>query len=66
MTGNDITKVVGSGVDRVRITADFLKDSSGFDSTFFNFEEVSETVTLSPDSVVEFYVGNVIVTLGQV
>jgi hypothetical protein len=66
MTGNDIIKMVSSGVDRVRITATFPNAASGFDNGFFNFEDVSKTVTLSEDSVVELYVGKVIVTLGQV
>jgi hypothetical protein len=66
MTGNDITKIVKSGVNQVRITVTFPNTGSGFDSNFFNFDHISETKTLSPGSVVEFYVGRVIVTLGQV
>jgi hypothetical protein len=66
MTGNDITKIVQSGIDKVRITVTFPNDDSGFDSDFFNFDHISETVDLLDDSVVEFYVGKVIVTLGQV
>jgi hypothetical protein len=66
MTGNDIIKMVRSGVDKVRITASFPNDALGFDSDFFKFDHISETVTLIPDSVVEFYIGKVIVTLGQV
>jgi hypothetical protein len=66
MTGNDITKIVRSGVNQVRITVTFPNTGSGFDSNFFNFDHISETKTLSPGSVVEFYVGRVIVTLGQV
>jgi hypothetical protein len=66
MTGNDITKIVKSGVNQVRITVTFPNTGSGFDSNFFNFDHISETKTLPPSSVVEFYVGKVIVTLGQV
>ena len=66
MTGNDVIKVVKSGVDQVRISVTFLDAGIGFDSDFFNFDHISETKTLSPGSVVEFYVGKVIVTLGQV
>jgi hypothetical protein len=65
MTGNDIIKIVKSGVDQVRITVTFPDAGIGFDSDFFNFDHLSETITLD-DSVVEFYVGKVIVTLGQV
>jgi hypothetical protein len=66
MTGIDIVKMVHSGVNSVRITAAFPNAALGFDSAFFNFDNISETVTLSAGSVVEFYIGHVIVTLGQV
>lgn len=66
MTGNDITKIIRNHVNQVRISVTFPNDDSGFDTNFFNFDHTSETVTLLPNSVVEFYVGKVIVTLGQV
>jgi hypothetical protein len=64
MTGKDITKIVQSDVTRVRITVTFPNSDSDFDSNFFNFD--SEIVDVPAGSVVEFYVGKVIVTLGQV
>ena len=67
MTGSNITKVIRSGVDQVRITVTFPNEGSlGFDSGFFNFDHISETIDLPDDSVVEFYMGKVIVSLGQV
>jgi hypothetical protein len=66
MTGDDITKIVQSGVDKVRITVTFPNTDIGFDSSFFNFDHVSETIELPADSVAEFYIGKVIVTLGQI
>lgn len=66
MTGNDIAKLVKSGVDQVRITVTFPNADLGFDADFYQFDHVSETVTLLPNSVVEFYIGEVIVTLGRV
>jgi len=66
MTGHDIVKVVRSGVSQVRISVTYGKASLGFDSDFFKFDHDSETVILPEGSVVEFYVGKVIVTLGQV
>jgi hypothetical protein len=65
MTGRDITKVVKSGVNQVRITVTFPQTTIGFDSGFFKFDHISETITLN-GSVVEFYVGKVIVTQGQI
>lgn len=76
MTGNDITKIVESGVSQVRINVTFPNglpfSTQGFDSDFFNFDHTidnyhaSETVALLDDSVVEFYIGKVLVSLGQV
>jgi hypothetical protein len=64
MTGNDIIKIVRSGVSRVRISVSFPNEDSGFDSNFFNFD--NEIVNVPTGSVVEFYIGKVIVTLGRV
>jgi hypothetical protein len=66
MAGNDIIKIVQSGVTGVRVTVTFPNAASGFDANFFKFDHISETVTLPDDSVVEFYVGKVIVTQGQI
>jgi hypothetical protein len=66
MTGNDITKVVRNGINKVRINVTFPNAASGFDSSFFNFDNISETVDMPANSVVEFYVGKVVVTLGQI
>lgn len=64
MTGNDIIKIVQSDVTKVRISVTYPNAPSGFDSNFFHFD--SETVEVPAGSVVEFYIGKVIVTLGKV
>jgi hypothetical protein len=73
LTGNGITKVTRSGVDEIKISVSFPKAASlGFDSSFFNFNSTSITLNgsstpkLPSNSVVEFYVGKVVVTIGQV
>jgi hypothetical protein len=69
LTGDSITKFTKSGIRQVRISVASTVDAAaaGFDSGFFNFDQVSKTISLSnPNSVVEFYVGNVLVRLGQV
>jgi FlaG/FlaF family flagellin (archaellin) len=73
LTGNGITKVTRSGVDEVKISVSFPKASSlGFDASFFNFNSTSITLNssstprLPSNSVVEFYVGKVVVVIGQV
>ena len=62
-----------SGVDEVKISVSFPKASSlGFDASFFNFNSTSITLNssstprLPSNSVVEFYVGKVVVVIGQV
>jgi hypothetical protein len=67
LTGNDVIKTVNSLVDSVRINVTFPYASQGYNSTFFNFESTSQVVNVtdgSADSVVEFYVGKVFVSLG--
>lgn len=69
LTGDSITKFTKSGIRQVRISVASTVGAAaaGFDSGFFNFDQVSKTISLSnPNSVVEFYVGNVLVRLGQV
>jgi hypothetical protein len=73
LTGNGISKVTQSGVDQVRISVSFPKAVSlGFDSSFFNFKSTTITLNntstpkMTPNSVVEFYVGKVVVVIGQV
>jgi hypothetical protein len=67
MTGSAMTKIVKRGVEQVRITVTFPNGGSlGFDADFFKFENLVETRSLPADSVVEFYVGKVIVSFGQI
>jgi hypothetical protein len=70
LAGNDIIKATSSNVTQVRITVAFPYASQGFTQDFFNFERQVITLNstsspmLPPNSVVEFYVGKVIVSLG--
>jgi hypothetical protein len=72
LTGEGISKVTKTGVDQVIITVSFPKSSLGFDSSFFNFKSTTITLNnlstpkLPPSSIVEFYVGKVVVAIGQV
>jgi len=64
LTGENVTKITETGVNKVIISV-IPNANSGFDSSFFNF--ASNTVTLNiPNSVVEFYFGEVQVVEGQV
>jgi hypothetical protein len=68
MVGGEVTKVIRSRIDQVNIT---VSCPSGFDLPFFKFDGlvksdgVVETKLLPADSVVEFYIGKVIVSQGR-
>ena len=73
MTGDGISKITRSGVDQVTITVSFPKAASlGIDSSFFRFNSTTinlnsgSTPKMNSNSVVEFYIGKVVVTIGQV
>jgi hypothetical protein len=72
LTGEGISKFSKSGVDGVRISVSFPKDTLGFDSSFFNFQSTSVTLNststpkINAGSFVEFYTGKVLVNIGQV
>jgi hypothetical protein len=72
LTGDGITKMSWSSVDKVVISVSFPKDASGFNSSFFNFNSTTITLdsTSNPrlpnNSVVELYMGKVLATIGQV
>jgi hypothetical protein len=66
LTGNGITKITVSNVDQVKIIVDFPKQSAGFNPSFFNFNQITQSMVLPHGSVAEFYMGNVVVSMGQV
>jgi hypothetical protein len=51
-------------VNKIRITIDYPESSLGFDSTFFNFNSSLADVQVAAGSTLEFYTGNVTVSLG--
>jgi hypothetical protein len=70
LTGEGISKITRGGVDQVIVTASFPKGASGFDASFFKFSNTTVTLNsastprLPAGSVVDFYVGNVQVSIG--
>ncbi len=66
LTGNSVDKIIVSGVDQIRINITYPNVGQGYDSGFFNFNNSSQTVILDYNSVVELYVGQVLVTIGDV
>jgi hypothetical protein len=66
LSGSGISKSIKIGVDQVRFNVTFPKAALGYDQSFFKFDHLSEIKFLPHTSVVEFYVGTVTVTIGQV
>ncbi len=64
IAGKGVSRVTESGVDTVRINVTFPNVGLGFDSAFFNFKSTEETFDVPDDSIVEFYIGEVRVSLG--
>ena len=74
MVGGEVTKVIRKDIDQVNITVSFPSGFKGLPSgstqDFFKFDGVVESdglvesMSLPPDSVVEFYIGKVIVSQG--
>ena len=64
LAGNKVSVKTEGDVNKVKIHVSFLKDGLGFDEDFFNFEKEDEIVNVPPSSIIEFYTGEVIVSLG--
>jgi hypothetical protein len=64
LAGNTVSAETEGGVNKIKIHVSFLKDSLGFDEDFFNFESVDKEVDVPDGSIIEFYTGEVIVSLG--
>ena len=64
MTGSEITKIIRRDVDRVQLTVTFPNYAMKYDSGFFKFENQIVTEELPANSVVELYVGKVVVSIG--
>jgi hypothetical protein len=64
LTGKTVSVKTDGSINSVRINVSYPKTSLGFDSSFFNFESVTEEANIPDGSIIEFYTGEVIVSLG--
>jgi hypothetical protein len=63
LIGNAVSFATESA-NAIKIRTTFPKASSGFDMNFFNFDSVEEIVDVPDGAIVEFYTGEVTVSLG--
>ena len=64
LSGNTVSVKTEGTVNKVKINVFPLKGSLGFDEDFFKFESLEEEVDVPDGSIIEFYTGEVIVSLG--
>ncbi|MEM3627314.1 MAG: hypothetical protein QXZ25_04740 [Candidatus Bathyarchaeia archaeon] len=64
LTGVNVRVTTDSDVNSVRIAVSFPRAAEGFDAAFFKFDDTEEIIPFPSKSVVEFYTGEVNVTLG--
>jgi hypothetical protein len=65
LMGNEVAAKTEGDVTKVKIHYYAEKTGLGFDTNFFNFENVEEEVDVPSGSVVEFYTGKVVVSIGM-
>jgi hypothetical protein len=65
LTGRNVSVKTMEGVNLVNVSVSFPKSSLGFGQGFFNFDKTVEILSVPSGSVVEFYTGEVVVSLGM-
>ena len=63
LTGESVSKC-GQSVTGIKVEVAFPLSELGFSDSFFHFSETTETISLTGETVVELYVGEVDVALG--
>jgi hypothetical protein len=64
LVGSTVSVKTESDVNRIKIRVVVPKASLGFDQDFFHFDNVEEEVDVPDGSILQFYTGEVIVSLG--
>jgi hypothetical protein len=64
LTGKNVSVKTMDGVNSVKICVSFPKSSLGFGWDFFKFDKMEEVLNFTSSSVIEFYTGEVVVSLG--
>jgi hypothetical protein len=64
LVGTTVNVQTSGNVNKVKIHVEFPKNSTGFDNSFFKFDRVDEEVVNLNGSILEFYTGEVVTSLG--
>jgi hypothetical protein len=68
LTGSSLTRIAPSGIiSQIRISATALAaptNPPGFNTSFFNFDHTSETISIPNNSFIELYSGTISVSIG--
>jgi hypothetical protein len=64
LAGSTVSAKTESGINKIKIRVVTPKASLGFDQDFFHFDNTEKVVNLPAGSILQFYTGEVIVSLG--
>lgn len=64
LVGSAVSLNTSSPAQRVKIQASFPQSATGFDQTFFNFDNSTKEVVVATGSIVQFYTASITVSLG--
>jgi hypothetical protein len=64
LVGSRVLVEMEGTVSKIKVRVDFPKASLGFDNDFFKFNKIEEEINVPSGSIMEFYTGEVIVSLG--
>lgn len=64
LVGNDVSVTTEGEITKIKVEFSAPKASLGFDTDFFRFESSVEEIDVPSGSIMEFYTGEVVVSLG--
>ncbi len=64
LVGNTVSANTESGVNKIKIHLYMPKTSLGFDQDFFRFDSIEKEIDVPDGSIMQFYTGEVVVSLG--
>jgi len=64
LVGSKVSVETEGTVNKIKVRVDFPKSGLGFDNDFFKFNKIEEEINVPSGSIMEFYTGEVIVSLG--
>lgn len=64
LVGNKVLARTEGGINRIKIQMSTPKAGLGFDQGFFHFDDITEEIDVPDGSIMQFYTGEVVVSIG--